>query len=206
MICWLPLPRRFDHIRLAKAILNYAEATEENGTILALDQEKAYDKIRHDYLWKTLEAFKLPNQFIKTVRNLYYNAHTQVAINGMLSKPYKVKRGVRQGDPLSCLLFNIAIEPLACDIRNDQNIKGIKIPGLEHTIKIKLFADDTNIFLSKKDRADKIQESLNTWCESSGARFNIEKMEIIPMGSEKHRKKIIDSRKINPDDERPYPE
>ena len=50
----------FDHIRLAKAILNYVEATEEDGAILALDQEKAYDKIRHDYLWKTMEAFNLP--------------------------------------------------------------------------------------------------------------------------------------------------
>jgi len=47
----------FNHIRLAKAILNYAEVSEEDRTIVALDQEKAYDKIRHDYLWKTLEAF-----------------------------------------------------------------------------------------------------------------------------------------------------
>ena len=57
----------FDHICLAKAILNYAEVLEENGSIVALDQEKVYDKIRHNYLWKTLEAFWLPQPFIKTV-------------------------------------------------------------------------------------------------------------------------------------------
>ncbi len=189
------IPNRsiFDHIRLAKAILNYAEVTEENGAILALDQEKVYDKIRHDYLWKTLEAFNLPHPFIKTVRSLYQNAYTQVAINGMLSEPYRVKRGVRQGDPLSCPLFDIAIEPLACHIRADQDIKGMMIPGLENAIKIKLFADDTNLFLSKDDRIDHIQGVLNNWCEISGARFNIEKTEIIPMGTEEHRKTIVES-------------
>ena len=57
-----------DHIRLAKAIINYAEITEENGVIVALDQEKAYDKIKHDYLWKMLEAFNLPATFINMVK------------------------------------------------------------------------------------------------------------------------------------------
>ena len=63
------IPNRsiFDHICLAKAILNYAEVTEEDGAILALDQEKVYDKIRHDYLWKTLEAFHLPPPFIRII-------------------------------------------------------------------------------------------------------------------------------------------
>ena len=90
------IPNRsiFNHIRLAKAILNYAEVSEENSLILALDQEKAYDKIRHDYLWKTLEAFNLPPPFINTIKALYQNAHTRVAINGVLSEPFRVKRGV----------------------------------------------------------------------------------------------------------------
>jgi len=51
-----------------KAILNYADVTNENRVILALDQEKVYDKIRHDYLWKTLEAFNLPQPFIQTIK------------------------------------------------------------------------------------------------------------------------------------------
>ena len=109
-------------------------------------------------------------------------------------------------DPLSCPLFDIAIEPLACHIRTDQNIKGYTIPGLEDPIKIKLFADDTNLFLSKDDRIDHIQETLNNWCETSGARFNIEKTEIIPLGKNTHRRTVIDSRKINPEDERPLPD
>ncbi len=63
------IPKRsiFNHIQLAKAIINYAEIAKEDGMIIALDQEKAYDKIRHDYLWMTLQAFGLPAPFIWTV-------------------------------------------------------------------------------------------------------------------------------------------
>ena len=80
----------FDHICLAKAILNYAEISEENRTIVALDQEKVYNKIRHDYLWKMLEAFCLPQPFIKIVQALYQNAYTKVAINRVFSETVKV--------------------------------------------------------------------------------------------------------------------
>ena len=201
------IPNRsiFDHIRLAKAILNYAEVTEEDGSILALDQEKVYDKIRHDYLWKTLEVFHLPRPFIKMIQALYSNAHTKVAINGVLSATFKVRRGVRQGDPLSCPLFDLAIEPLACYIRTDPNIKGIMIPGIENAIKIMLFADDTNLFLNKDDQLDHVQSTLNKWCKVSGARFNIEKMEIIPMGKRSHRRTVAETRRIHPHDATPLP-
>ena len=110
------IPKRsiFDHIRLAKEIINFAEVTETNRTIVALDQEKAYDKNCHDYLWETLRAFNIPKPFIDTIKSLYQHMATHMAINGILSKPFHVSRGVRQGDPLSCPIFNLAIEPLAC--------------------------------------------------------------------------------------------
>jgi hypothetical protein len=51
-----------------------------------------------------------------------------VIVNGEISEPFIVTRGVRQGDPLSCLLFNLVIEPLACLIRNS-DLKGVRVPG-----------------------------------------------------------------------------
>jgi ribonuclease HI len=200
------IPRRliYNHIRLAQSLINYAEVMDVDGAIVALDQEKAYDKIRHDYLWKTLEAFNLPHPFITTVKSLYQQATTQVAINGVLSKPYKVTRGVRQGDPLSCPLFNLAIEPLACAIRNERNLGGIPIPGTDRNPLITLFADDTNLFLSKYDRFDLVQHILDTWCRASGAKFNLEKTEIIPIGTEAYRNQVTQTRKINPQDRDPF--
>ena len=78
----------FNHIRLAKAIITYAKVTEENSAIVALNQEKAYDKICHVYLWETLKAFNLLELFIRTVKTLYQNTTTRIAVNGILSKPF----------------------------------------------------------------------------------------------------------------------
>jgi hypothetical protein len=202
------IPRRsiFDLIRLANAIINYAELTEEDGAIVALDQEKAYDKIRHDYLWATMDSFGIPKPFTNTVRSLYQNAQMVVMINGVKSEPYLVTRGVRQGDPLSCPLFDIAIEPLACKIRNDPEINGIRIPGQPEKLAIKLFVDDTNLYLSKEDSFDHIQKVLNSWCEISGAKFNIEKTEVIPIGTTEHRQRVVSTRKLNEHDQGPLTE
>ena len=74
----------------------------------------------------------------------------------MLSTPYKVTQGVHQGDPLLCALFNLAIKPLACKLREDPNLKGLKITRIEEKIIITMFADDTNIFIWKDDHLDHV--------------------------------------------------
>jgi ribonuclease HI/exonuclease III len=189
-----------DQVELSKSIIAFAESSGSDGAILALDQEKAYDKIRHDYLFSALEAFGLPDRFITTVKHLYSSAETEVAINGIHSAPYRVRRGVRQGDPLSCLLFNLAIEPLACAIRDSPNIRGIRVPGIERKLAIALFADDATVYLSKEDKFDDLKDVLDGWCEASGARFNIGKTELVPIGDKDYRNEVVSLRKINPED------
>jgi hypothetical protein len=121
--------------------MSYAETKEENGLIIALDQEKAYDKISHEYIWETLKRFGIPTHFINTIASLYNTATMVVIINRIVSTPYKVNRGMRQGDPLSCLLFDLAIEALATTIRS--GLTGYDIPGLSSKLICSLFADDT---------------------------------------------------------------
>ena len=117
-----------DQTELIKLMIRFCEVREENGIIVCLDQEKAYDKIRHDFIWQTLTRMNMPDHFINTVKTLYNHGETLVVINGVLSSPYRVTRGVRQGDPLSCLIFNLAIESLASMLR-DSDLKGFQLPG-----------------------------------------------------------------------------
>lgn len=197
------IPKRsiFNPIRLTQAMATYADVLEEDGVIIALDQEKAYDRIRHDYLLTTLTSFNLPPLFVNTVKSLYESAYTKVAINGFLSSPFQVTRGVRQGDPLSCLLFDLAIEPLACALRNSPKLWGYNVPGLTEKIIINLYADDTTIYLAKEDRYSDLEDILQSWCRASGAKFNLEKTEILPIGSPAHRASVVINRKFNEDDE-----
>jgi hypothetical protein len=186
----------FDPIQLAKVMIEYADITEEDGALIALNQEKVYDRINHDYLIEILESLNLPQIFIKTIKALYSNAYTQVAINGVMSSPFKVTREVRQGNPLSCLLFDWAIEPLACTLRNSEHLQGYNIPNITNKIIVNLYADNTTIFLSKNNKYKDLEQILLKWCLASEAKFNIEKTEIIPIGSKNHREQVISTHKI----------
>jgi hypothetical protein len=94
--------RQIEHqVKLAKYLLNYAEAAEEDGVIVALDPEKAYDRIDHTYLLTVLQHMGFPPKICNTIKSFYTNAETIVIINGEMSEPFIVTRGVRQGDPLS---------------------------------------------------------------------------------------------------------
>ena len=144
-----------------------------------------------------MEKFGLPPHFIKVVKTLYNSAHSVVIINGIISQPFKITRGVRQGDPLSCLLFDLAIEPLSAMLRNS-NLEGYQIPGLDQKIIATLFADDTTVYLSQEDSFHDLEQVLSTWCQASGAKFNINKTEIIPIGTKNHRDTVVQTRKLNP--------
>ena len=186
----------FDQIEQTSTTINYAQLKGINGAIIALDQEKAYDKVTHPYLWTVLKKLAFPDEMIRTIQTLYSDAKTSVMINGVLSEPFTVSRGVRQGDPISCILFDLAIEPLAANIRNS-NIKGIEIPNLNETAKVTLFADDTTVILAENDSLDELMDILNEWCQISGAKFNVEKTEIIPLGTDHYRQNLKDTRKLN---------
>lgn len=187
--------------QLLKMVLNFAEVTEENGMIVALDQAKVYNKIKHDYLWKTLRAFKIPDHFIHTVQNLYSNATTEVMINGCLSSGFQVFRGVRQGDPLSCLLFNLGIEPLSLALKKS-NLKGLTVPGSHEQPIATLFADDTTVFLAEDDSLADLTKILELWCFAASAQFNASKTQIIPMGEKTFRERFIQEQRARDEHER----
>jgi hypothetical protein len=102
-------------------------------------------------------------------------------INGVQSGTYNVIRRVRQGDPLSCLIFDLAIEPLAAMLRGS-TLQGFKIPGTAERLIANLFADNTTVFLAATDDFRDLQLILDEWCTASTAKFNVNKTAIIPIG------------------------
>ncbi len=189
---FVPGRRIHNHTQLARMMMSWAEDNDADGAIVALDQERAYDKVAHDYLWRVLEKFGIPAAFTAIIKSLYANAKTSVMVNGILSKAYQIYRGVRQGDPLSCLLFDLAIEPLSAMIRQS-DLEGFSIPRCDEVLKAVLFADDTTVYLTRRDDFQTLQEVLDTWCSAAKARFNIGKTEIIPIGSPAFREEMAET-------------
>lgn len=112
----------------------------ESGILLAIDFEKAFDSLNHEFLYQVLQKMGFRPNFLQWIRTFYRNLSTCVPNNGFTTDIFFVKRGVRQGDPLSALLFILALETLLCQIQ-----KALLINGKE--IKTTLFADDMTCFL-----------------------------------------------------------
>jgi len=168
-----------EHTRLASEVAHLCDATGTPGFIVGLDQAKAYDRVDQPWLLQVLVASGLPPDLILQISDLTNGCKSRVCINSGYSPYFVLKRGVRQGDPLSCLLFNFSIEPLAIKLR--QMVKGLSVPGLK-PVKVMLYADDVNLFLGQEDSVQEISECLTSVSRAIGSKFNMDKTDVKPVG------------------------
>ena len=113
---------------------------------LALDAEKAFDRVSWSVLFKVLRKNVLGPGFVKWVQLLCSSPKASVKVNRCFSQKFQLGRGCRQGDPLSPLLFALSIEPLPQFIRDSTDISGIEVSGEEH--RLSLYADDVIVYIS----------------------------------------------------------
>ena len=97
--------------------------------MLCLDNAKAFDRLQHTFMIEIPRAFNLPEDIVHAVKTLYSNAETRLKLNGRLSAPFPNTSGVKQGCPLSGILYVLVQEQQLRMIRADNAIKGIPIPG-----------------------------------------------------------------------------
>ena len=133
-------------VRTILDIMEYTKAKDIAGILLFLDFEKAFDTVDWRFLHKVLESFNFGESFRHWIKTLYNGISSCVLNNGYSTGYFEVQRGVRQGDPLSPLLFVLVVETMAIAIRSKKTIKGVIVEKEE--IKLVQFADDTTISLS----------------------------------------------------------
>ena len=95
--------------------------------ILSIDAEKAFDKIQHLLMIKTLQKVGIEGTYLNIIKPICDKPTVNIVLNGEKLKPFPLRSGTRQGFPLSSLLLNIVLEVLATAIRNEKEIKGIQI-------------------------------------------------------------------------------
>ena len=181
-------------IRLISDTMSYTKENNLTGAAVFLDFEKAFDSIEWNYLQKCLEVFGFGPQLRQWVQVFYSDISSCVLNNGFASEHFSLKRGVRQGCPLSGLLFLIGIEILGNAIRNSNKIKGIEIePG--KSIKLAQYADDTTVIVKDPQSILHLFDLLSRFEQCSGLRINETKSELLWLGSYRFRKdKILNLR------------
>ena len=96
---------------------------DKNHVIISIDAEKAFDKIQHSFMIKTLQKAGIEGTYLNIIKDIYDKPTANIILNGKKLKAFPLKSGTRQGCPLSPLLFNIILEVLATAIREVKEIK-----------------------------------------------------------------------------------
>ena len=95
--------------------------------ILSIDAEKAFDKIQHPFLIKTLKKIGIEGSYLEIIKAIYERPSANVILNGGKLRAFPLRSGTRQGCPLLPLLFNIVLEVIASAIRQHKEIKAFQI-------------------------------------------------------------------------------
>ena len=163
-----------------KDIMTYANKKNLSGYLLLVDFEKAFDSLEWPFMLKCLEWYNFGNNFRKWIEILYTDIQSCVSNNGYFSQYFNLSRGIRQGCPISALLFILVAEILAIKIRSDKLIKGINVGNEEY--KLCQLADDTTLILKDINSMLHSVLTMNNFQSYSGLKINQEKTIIIPMG------------------------
>ena len=133
---------------------------DKKHRIISTDAEKAFDKVQHPFMVKTLQKMGIEGSYLNIVKVIYNKLTASIILNDEKLKAFPLRSGTRQRCLLSPLLFNIDLEALATAIREEEKIKGIQIRKEE--VKLSLFADDMILFIENpKDTIRKLLELIS---------------------------------------------
>jgi len=168
-----------DNLRLLGSAVKLADYEENvDATAIALDAQKAFDSVSHEYISKILEKCGLTS-FIPTFKLLYKDLHNDIIINGKIGKGYKIGNGVKQGDALSCSLFLLAIEPVIRNINANHQIMPLHSEKINYTWpKVLAYADDITVLTQNTEASvNCIFAEYEKLTRASGLKLNADKTE-----------------------------
>ena len=142
--------------------------------IISIDAEKAFDKIQHPFMIKTLQKVGTEGTYLTIIKAIYDKCTANIILNGEKLKAFPLRSGTRQGCPLLPLLLNIVLQVVAMAIRGEKEIKGIQI-GKEE-VKLSLFADDMILYIENPKNATRtLLELINEFGKVAGYKINAQK-------------------------------
>jgi sorting nexin-29 len=164
------------------------EKTKEFGIEthhLFIDFKSAYDTVRREQLYNAMSEFKIPHKLIRLTRMTMEHTKSQVRIQSDLSDPITTKKGLRQGDSLACLLFNLALEKV---IRN----AGIQTNGtiFYKSVQLLAYADDIDIIARSQAALKEAFISLERAAGEMGLKINEEKTKYLTTGVNKNKNQM----------------
>ena len=182
--CSVPGRTIFNNLFLIRDAITLNKQKNTSFYILQVDQEKAFDKIDHDFLFKTMDKMGFSNIFINFIKILYKNNTSTIINNRYLSAPVQLQRGLRQGCPLSLPLYVVQGEVTTININQDESISGIKVPNKKQGIKVSQYPDFSNFLLTTQKSVENVIKFFQKLQKATGATINLDKTTILPINTD----------------------
>ena len=177
-----------DAVLIANEVVEEVRQKKEEGLVLKIDFEKAYDHVEWRFLDEVLQRKGFGNRWRKWMQGCLSSANFSVLINGRPRGKFQASRGLRQGDPLSPFLFTLVVDVLSRLMEKAQEndlIKGLCIGQEKVEISHLQFADDTIFFLTEDEEVwNNLLQVLNLFCSVSGLKINKAKCFLAGINSE----------------------
>ena len=179
-----------ENSRLVYDVISNINKTNKSGIIMAADFEAAFETVSWPYLRAVLNEMNFGKNFIKLINIMYLNNNnfSRILLNGFLGEKIYIHKGIRQGDPVSGYLFNIAVEILSKQITESKKLTGIKL-NTATEVRISQYADDTILFLENSIRSlNGAAEELALFSAHSGLKLNWRKTSCLPINCQIHQR------------------
>lgn len=181
-----------DNAVLLDLLLRDQHRKFSNCHLVCLDVSKAFDSVSHTAIFDTLKSYNFLSNFRSYISNTYSKAQTRFKSIGWVSDPVKPSGGIKQGDPLSPLLFNLIIDGLLRTLPSHiaATIDDTKVNALA-------FADDLIMAASTADGLQELIDHAETYLNSCGLRLNPAKCQSLSIqGQPKQKRTIIEDRRF----------
>ena len=168
-----------EHMHTAALLIEKAQEWNSELWIAAVDYAKAFDSVEHASLWNALSSQGVPSGYIRLLK-LIYAGQVGKVITDTSSKQFSILRGVRQGDPLSTLLFNAMMESIfrSLKIKWNPSKVGLEMGAVERLTNLR-FADDVLLLTDSKKRMLSMLEDLSTESAKHGLHLHPDKSKVI---------------------------
>jgi hypothetical protein len=171
----------FDAVATVRDIIAYAEKTRSPLCVVTLDFKQAFDRISHKYLLTVLCSYGFDAGILECIIMMYENATLVIQANGQLSTAIPTQCGVRQGCPLSIILFVLCLTPLLYYL--DERLQGLRAHGKQRKTTVIAYADDVSILVTSQEDVRIVRDAIACYEKANGATLNVAKSSALAVGT-----------------------
>ena len=149
-----------------------------------IDFRKAYDSIDRSRLWECLRGMGIHGRILDSLIEMYNEVTMAVRVRGELGPEFQADRGVKQGDPLSPLLFGLFIDRIETVFSNMLPQLGIRMGSM--LVQVLLYADDLVLLAESPGELQSMLDLLSNFCVCNSLTVNVKKSEVVIFNSKQH--------------------